>query len=58
MSSLSIKQKHYGQLEVDPSETDVVQIWLYQNHSINVVQIEREYLQDVINKLQEEVNNG
>jgi len=46
-----IKQQHYGTLQVDTSEKDIVQIW----NAGELVQIEREHLERVIELLNAEL---
>lgn len=52
---IKIKQKHYGNLEIDTSEKDVIQIFMETNLIDEAVQIERENLPRLIEILQGEL---
>ena len=51
-----INQKHYGQLEVDITEKDIVSIWMNEKSGeCNVIQIERENIKWLIEILQNQL---
>lgn len=47
-----IKQNGYPDLEIDPSEKDIVQIWQQGFMNLDVIQIERESIPALITALQ------
>jgi len=50
---MKIKQKHYGTIDVDSYEQDIVKIWQYgKKGDINVVQVEKENIDKLIEILQ------
>lgn len=52
MSNLKkITQVHYPALEIDSSENDIVQLWMNGKDDGNVIQIEREKIQELIDAL-------
>lgn len=51
---IKINQKHYGLIGIDTTERDIVQIFNWQG-AMDVVQIERENLPELIAILQAEV---
>lgn len=58
MKYLKIEQKDYGNLEIDVSEKDIIQIYMDANEIAEVVQIERANLKQVIEILQNELKNN
>lgn len=52
-----IKQKDYGKIEIDDSESDVLQLWQIQRKEANVVFVEREKLAVLIASLMRIYNN-
>lgn len=61
---MKIKQKGYGNIEVDNTEIDIVQIWMHELNpktdkiESNVVQIRRENLKTLINFLNITLEHG
>lgn len=51
-----IKQKHYGTIEIDNREKDIVQIWCNQSQTGNVVQLERKNVKQLIKLLEKSIN--
>ena len=52
---ITIEQKHYGNLEIDTSEKDVVQIWMHEKTESNVIHIENENIEWMIEILKSEL---
>ena len=50
-----INQKHYGQLEVENREPDIVQIWMKEPNDYQVIFIERENVRALINELEKTI---
>ena len=50
---MEISQKYYQALEFDLQESDIIQIWQNGKEHSNVVQIERERINDLIEKLKQ-----
>ncbi len=46
-----LKQKHYGDIEVDDREVDIIEICNYQGRETNIIQVERENIQQLIDML-------
>ena len=49
--SETIKQKHYGEIEIDDTKSDIIQIWNHQWQS-DLIQVERENIPLLIQSLQ------
>lgn len=47
-----MNQTHYPKIEVDNSETDIIQIWQNGKTDVNVIQVERDKLHEFIRVLQ------
>lgn len=52
MAYLKVSQTHYGLLEIDDKEKDIVQVFNHQERGMEVIQIERDKLQEFINQLE------
>ncbi len=50
-----ILQDHYRFIEIDASEKDIVQIWQNSSVTSDVIQIERENIQELIDILKKEI---
>lgn len=48
-----ITQKHYGTIEIDATEKDIVQIWMKQKDDPQVIQIEKDLIPLFIEALKE-----
>jgi hypothetical protein len=46
--NIKIKQKHYGTIEIDNKEKDIVMIWCRQGNSNEVIQVERKNIPALI----------
>lgn len=46
-----ISQKGYGNIEVDNTEKDIIQIWYFEKDESNVVQVRRENIKHLITAL-------
>lgn len=48
---MQLKQSGYGNIEVDNTEKDIIQIWYFEQDESNVVQVRRENLKQLITAL-------
>ena len=48
---MKIKQKGYGNIEIDNTEKDIIQIWYFEQQESNVVQLRRENLKQLVTAL-------
>lgn len=61
---MKIKQKGYGNIEIDNTEIDIVQIWMHELNpktdkiESNVIQVRRENVASLINILNTTLKNG
>lgn len=51
-----IKQQHYPIIEIDESEPDIISIWQHFTHEVQVIQIEREKIKELIKILKQHTN--
>lgn len=53
-----IKQKGYGNIEIDNTEKDILQVWYFEKNESNVVQVRRENIPLLIHLLTDCVEKG
>ena len=49
--NIIIKQKYYPSIEIDNSESDIIQLWMNGKEDVNVIHIERENILLLIEQL-------
>jgi len=49
--NIIIKQKYYLSIEIDNSESDIIQLWMNGKEDVNVIHIERENILLLIEQL-------
>lgn len=54
---LEIIQNNYPKIEIDVNEKDIVQIWMNGKNDSNVIQVERDKIQNLIDILKQEIVN-